>query len=103
MKIAMISQPMNGLTAEEIEKTKKEAEDFLKYQDMEVVNTYFNAGYEFDNAIWKNKPLCFLAKSLLYMSRCDCVFFCKGWELARGCKLEHDAAVAYGLEIIYEV
>lgn len=27
---------------------------------------------------------------------------CKGWKNARGCKIEHDAAVAYGLEIIYE-
>ena len=26
----------------------------------------------------------------------------KGWENARGCKIEHDAAVAYGLDIIYE-
>lgn len=26
----------------------------------------------------------------------------KGWENARGCKIEHEAAVAYGLDIIYE-
>lgn len=26
----------------------------------------------------------------------------KGWEQARGCRLEHDAAVAYGLDVIYE-
>ena len=36
------------------------------------------------------------------MSLCDAAYFCKGWENARGCRLEHDAAVAYGLEIIYE-
>ena len=36
------------------------------------------------------------------MSRCNAVYFCKGWENARGCKIEHDAAVAYGLKIIYE-
>ena len=29
-------------------------------------------------------------------------FFCKGWESARGCKIEHEAAVAYGLDIIEE-
>lgn len=28
--------------------------------------------------------------------------FCKGWENARGCRIEHDAAVAYGLEVLYE-
>lgn len=29
-------------------------------------------------------------------------YFCKGWEDARGCKIEHDAATAYGLEVLYE-
>lgn len=48
-------------------------------------------------------PLCFLAKSFLEnMSLCHAVYFCKGWENARGCRVEHDAAVAYGLDIIYE-
>lgn len=46
--------------------------------------------------------LCFLAKSLENMSLCHAAYFCKGWENARGCKIEHDAAVAYGLDIIYE-
>lgn len=42
-------------------------------------------------------PLCFLAKSLENMSLCHAAYFCKGWENARGCRIEHDAAVAYGL------
>ena len=36
------------------------------------------------------------------MSLCHAAYFCKGWENARGCRIEHDAAVAYGLDIIYE-
>ena len=47
-------------------------------------------------------PLCFLAKSLENMSLCHAAYFCKGWEKARGCKIEPDAAVAYGLDILYE-
>lgn len=47
-------------------------------------------------------PLCFLAKSLENMSLCHAAYFCKGWENARGCTIEHEAAVAYGLDIIYE-
>ena len=50
----------------------------------------------------ENIPLCFLAKSLENMSLCHAAFFCKGWESARGCKIEHEAAVAYGLDIIEE-
>ena len=47
-------------------------------------------------------PVRFLAMSLEKMSLCHAVYFCKGWKQARGCKIEHDAVVAYGLEIIYE-
>ena len=47
-------------------------------------------------------PLCYLAKSLENMSLCHASYFCKGWENARGCRIEHDAAVAYGLEVLYE-
>ena len=47
-------------------------------------------------------PLCFLAKSLENMSLCHAAYFCKGWEQARGCRIEHEAAKAYGLKIIYE-
>mgnify|MGYP004482326911 FL=1 len=36
------------------------------------------------------------------MSRCDSVYFAEGWEAARGCRIEHEAAVAYGLEVLYE-
>ena len=47
-------------------------------------------------------PLCFLAKSLENMSLCHAAYFCKGWENARGCRTEHEAAKAYGLETNYE-
>lgn len=36
------------------------------------------------------------------MTLCHAVYFCKGWENARGCRIEHDIAVAYGLEALYE-
>ncbi len=36
------------------------------------------------------------------MSLCHAAYFCKGWESARGCRIEHATAQAYGLDIIYE-
>lgn len=47
-------------------------------------------------------PLCYLAKSLENMSLCHAAYFVKGWEDARGCKIEHEAAEAYGLEVLHE-
>lgn len=103
---AMLSQPMAGKTDEEIIATREKAIKVLESKGYEVVNTLFTDE-------WYNKesmdargvvqiPLCFLAKSLENMSLCHAVYFCNGWKNARGCRIEHEAAVAYGLKIIYE-
>ena len=103
-KKAMISQPMAGKTENEIKSVKEKAVKFLKEQGYEVINTYFTD--DFEKSIAEQDvahiPLYYLAKSLEKMSLCHAVYFCNGWEKTRGCKLEHDAAVAYGLEIINE-
>ena len=103
---AMLSQPMAGKTEKEIIETRIRAINALSEKGFAVVNTLFtDEWYSKENMEKRGVvqiPLCFLAKSLENMSLCHAVYFCKGWENARGCKIEHDAAVAYGLEIIYE-
>ena len=103
---AMLSQPMAGKTEEEIIETRENAIKELKVRGYEVVNTLFTDEYYSQKAMKERGvvqiPLCYLAKSLENMSLCHAAYFCKGWENARGCKIEHDAAIAYGLRIIYE-
>jgi hypothetical protein len=82
---AMLSQPMAGKTDEEIAATREKAIIALQERGYEVVNTLFTDEWCSEN-----------------MSLCHAAYFCKGWGKARGCKIEHDAAVAYGLDIIYE-
>lgn len=106
MAKAMLSQPMAGKTDEEIAATREKAIVALQERGYEVINTLFTDEWYSKEAM-ENRgvvqvPLCFLAKSLENMSLCHAAYFCKGWENARGCKIEHDVAVAYGLEIIYE-
>lgn len=105
MKV-MISQPMNGKTDDEIIATRNKAIKSLKVKGYEVVNTFFEGEWCTDGVLEingiVNKPLWFLAKSLDKMSECEAVYFCKGWENTRGCKIEHSAAFAYGMDIIYE-
>lgn len=36
--------------------------------------------------------LYYLSQSLLRMGACDVVYFRKGWENARGCKIEHEVS-----------
>ena len=103
---AMLSQPMGGKSDEEIIATRERAIKVLEAQGYEVVNTLFTDEWYSHEYMEKRGvvqiPLCFLAKSLENMSLCHTVYFCKGWEQARGCRIEHDAAVAYGLTVIYE-
>lgn len=103
---AMLSQPMNGKTDEEIVSTRKNAIAALTSLGYEVVNTLFTDEWYSEKSMEDrgvvNIPLCFLAKSLESMSLCHAAYFCKGWENARGCRIEHEAAKAYGMVIIYE-
>lgn len=105
-KKAMLSQPMAGKTDEEIIATREKAIKVLEEKGYEVVNTLFtDEWYSTENMEARGVvqiPLCFLAKSLENMSLCHAVYFCEGWENARGCRIEHNAAFAYGLEIMYE-
>lgn len=106
MKKAMLSQPMAGKTEEEIVETRNRAIAALKAQGYEIVNTLFTDEWYSKEKMEERGvvqiPLCFLAKSLENMSLCHAAYFCKGWEQARGCRIEHEAAVAYGLTILYE-
>ena len=105
-KKAMLSQPMAGKTNEEIVSTREKAIVALKAKGYDVVNTLFTDEWYSKESMTERGvvqiPLFFLAKSLENMSLCHAAYFSKGWENARGCRIEHEAAKAYGLEIIYE-
>lgn len=102
---AMLSQPMAGKSEEEIKATREKAITALKEKGYEIVNTLFTDEW-YSNGAMKERgvvqiPLCCLAQSLENMSLCHAAYFCKGWEDARGCRIEHEAAIAYGLDVIY--
>ena len=42
-----------------------------------------------------------LFQSIRYLGKADMIVFMKGWEKARGCKIEHQVAVEFGKEITY--
>jgi len=105
MKI-MISQPMSGKTEEEIAATREKAKLWIEGNGHEFINTLFTDEWYSKESMTARGvvqiPLCFLAKSLENMSLCHAAYFCKGWEQARGCRIEHEVAKAYGLQIFYE-
>jgi hypothetical protein len=96
MKI-MISQPMKGKTNEQIREQRAELVTRLQEEGLEVVDTVFENGpADEDIAIYM------LSQSIKYIGKVDAVYFMKGWEKARGCKIEHEVAVQYGKQVFYE-
>lgn len=95
MKI-MISQPMKGKTNEQIRAERAELEEKLKEQGHEVVDTVFD---DFPNG--QATPLHYLAKSIEFLANVDGVVFMKGWQNARGCRIEEICAREYGKFIMY--
>lgn len=91
-----ISQPMNGRTDEEILAERKAAIDIVKAtisEEVEELDTFFAEGLK--------SPLHYLAKSIEYLADADLAVFLKGWEHARGCSIEHQCCVDYGIDVMY--
>lgn len=100
MKKLFISQPMKGKTDEEIlaerRKAVRSAERVLG-ETVEVIDSFFQS------APVGAKPLWFIGKSLEFLSDADIAYFAKDWQKARGCKIEHERAVEYGIPRIDHV
>ena len=92
-----ISCTMNGRSDEEILKTRAELTNKLKgilKQEFEVIDSFFT---DFNPNITQIDPaMYYLGLAISKMASADIVAFAKGWDKARGCKLEYDVARAYG-------
>lgn len=97
-----ISQPMNGKNEKEIKDERHGILETMKYflgeatglkgRKIEEIPSFFASG--------QYTPIECLGRSIILMSQADVVYFAKGWEKARGCKIEHAVAEGYGLKII---
>lgn len=95
-----ISQPMRGLTDEEIEKERERIRlniELISNDFTFILDSHFT-----DFQPKGNIPVAFLGKAISLMSEADVVYFGKGWEAARGCRIEHKIASEYNMKIIYE-
>lgn len=94
MKRLFISQPMVDRTDEEIfaerETAIVKAKNVLG-EDVEVIDSYCREN---------RTPLGYLAFSIKKLAEADVVYFGKGWQDYRGCRIEHICAVDYGIDVI---
>ena len=98
MKYVFISQPMNGLNDNQIKINRNELVEYAKREygvDVQIIDSFF------EGAPHHKKPIWFLGKSIEKLADAEVIIMGEGWESARGCKIEHDVAKAYGIEVDY--
>ena len=95
---------MRGKTEKEIKMTRGLATMALEEIGYKVLDNTVGTlePIEEERVNGVNIPLHCLGESLKIMALCDAVVFCKGWQDARGCKIEYMAAKEYGLKIYFD-
>ena len=100
MKKLFISQPMRGFSDEEMLKAREEilikAEKKIG-EPVELIDSFIEEDLKEIN---KSIPVYYLGKSIDFLSQADIAYFGEGWKNARGCKIEHEIAVQYGIDIL---
>lgn len=96
MKV-MISQPMSGIPDAEVRRIQSELkEKFGKYH-IEVVDSFLTEEVEQSN----HPGVFYLGRTLTnFMHNVDAVYFVKGWQSARGCRIEREICKEYGIMIL---
>ena len=96
MKV-FISQPMNGKTDAQIREERRIVEIRLHRklnEKFEIIDSVF----DLDEG---THPLVYLGKCIELMADADIACFMKGWDESRGCIIEHEAAVRYGIKRLF--
>lgn len=92
MKV-FISSPMRGKAYEELIKERQ--------QIIAEIEPLIPTDVEFINSIVKSPtdhpPLWYLGTALQMLSGADMAVFYRGWDKARGCKIEYQCAKEYGI------
>jgi hypothetical protein len=97
MKV-MISLPMNGRKKEEVEKRLKELTAEFKKMHIDVVHSFDTKEIKVDS---NNPRVFYLGRTIMkYMHDVDAVYFDKGWNDAKGCKIERAICREYGIKIL---
>lgn len=97
MTKVFISQPMKDKTEQEILEERANIFQLAKesFPDAELINSYFD-DY---NPSTGNVGLKYLAKSLELLADADVAYFAPGWDEARGCRIENECAIKYGIKV----
>ena len=98
MKV-FISQPMNGRAEADIITEREKIKGRIREEFGEHVE--FIDGYHQDYIPTEGSiPIKHLAKRIEALADADLVYFAEGWDKARGCRIENEIAIEYGLDVV---
>ena len=105
-----ISQPMTGKSEEEILATRQEAIDKIHQlfdadgEQVNIIDSYIDDATrnEFQGRMGDaiNWDIYWLSQSLQKLALADTIWLCDGWGHSKGCKIELECAIKYGLDVM---
>ncbi len=84
---------MNGLSDDEIIHVRETVKKMLTEND-ELIDSFI------PEAPASITPLWYLGESIKLLGSADVVVFAPGWENARGCRIERQCAIEYGIPML---
>ncbi len=97
MKKLFISQPFSGRTEEEVFEERAEIlskiEEIYK-EEFSVIDQYHQTAPKGAGRFY------YLSQDVLMMDKADLIAFSPNWKSAKGCRVEHELATEYGLNMI---
>ena len=105
IKYLFISQPMSGLTNDEILNVRQKATQFIsdKYPDNEIL-VLPSYKEQPDNTYNATSAVDLLGNAISLMSKANIIYFVPGWKKSKGCQIENEVARRWleetGVELI---
>ena len=110
-KNIFISQPMTGRSEEEILATRQKAIEKIHQlfdadgEQVNIIDSYIDDATrnEFQGRMGDaiNWDIYWLSQSLQKLALADTIWLCDGWGHSKGCNVELECAIQYGLDIVY--
>ena len=102
---------MTGKSEEEILATRQKEIDKIHQlaskedKQVNIIDSYIDdatrnefQGHMGDAINW---DIYWLSQSLQKLAMADTIWLCEGWEYSKGCNIELECAISYGLDIVY--
>lgn len=100
--VIIISQPMRGMSPEQVEAVREEAEKNAISMGFEPYENVYDADFS-DRTVpesCKHPGILAMAGALERLSQADALYLAPGWSSARGCRIEYEVALSFGMAII---